>query len=185
MNVRDVKVNHVELRRRGGYAFDLQDVPCRMVDAGPIKAQRTRADRDQRRPAYGVATGEECHVMPELHELVGEIRHDTFGPTVRCRRDTFKQRSNLSDSHVYFDEMQSRRHALGIRNSSVVSQPSSLSDVRDERCPPLATERKVWIRDPGSGGSTGHGELDGRTTSEFARRPDLAAMSGDDALGDW
>ena len=70
MNVPDVKVNHVELRRRLRDAFDLQDVPRRMVDAARVKAQRTRADRDQRRTAYGVATREECHLMSELHELV-------------------------------------------------------------------------------------------------------------------
>jgi hypothetical protein len=37
--------------------------------------------------------------VPHLHELFGQIRHDTFSAAVKAGRHTLHERRDLSDSH--------------------------------------------------------------------------------------
>ena len=51
-----------------------------------IEPKRPRAGRDQMGPGDGVSTGEQRHVVPEVHQLFGQVRDHSFRSAVETGR---------------------------------------------------------------------------------------------------
>src|ERR1700751_1734505 len=64
-----------------------------------IEPQRLLACRPQRCCSAGVAAGEQRDLVPLMHELFCEIRHDPLSASVKLRRAAIVQGRNLRNSH--------------------------------------------------------------------------------------
>ena len=79
-------VQHGEMRRHIGF------------QRRRIEPDGLIAHRHQCRPCLRLRAREQRHVVPKLHQRVGQVRHDPFGAAVEPGRDRLIQRRDLSDS---------------------------------------------------------------------------------------
>ena len=70
----------------------------RVAQAG-VEAQRLRTHRLQFRTRYGIAAGEQRHVVAHGHQLVGQECHDALGAAIQLRRHGFRERRDLGNAH--------------------------------------------------------------------------------------
>jgi hypothetical protein len=100
MQVIDMKMNDVELRRVMEESFQHDEVVRHLVLTMLIQAQRTRARSDQVRFRLRIAARKERHFVTLSHQFLGEIRHYAFCSSVIFWRHTFIKRRYLSNSHT-------------------------------------------------------------------------------------
>jgi hypothetical protein len=81
----DVEMQHVELARAAAHALEHHQMVGQGILDARIEAQRARRAGDEPRARLGIGAREEGHVVPEAHQLLGEIENHPFGAPIEPR----------------------------------------------------------------------------------------------------
>src|SRR5262249_21759250 len=65
-----------------------------------VEAQRLRPRRLQSARGLRGAAGEQCDVVPERDEFLGQPVHHPLGAAIKLGWNSLRQRSNLRDAHL-------------------------------------------------------------------------------------
>ena len=95
-----MKVQHVELVGALEHTLDHRHVQRIGIADGPVEPQGPRPDGVELGSGHRIAAGEQRHVVPQRHQLLGQPRHDALGAAVELRRGRFGQRGDLCDAHI-------------------------------------------------------------------------------------
>ena len=99
MELVDVKVQHVELRRHLPHLVEHQHVVWNGIAHRWIEPKRLCAARHELCGGDGLPAGEQRDIMALRHQSLGEIADDSFRASVEARRHAFDQGGNLRNSH--------------------------------------------------------------------------------------
>src|SRR5271155_2876303 len=99
MNVVDMRVNQVEVRRLAEYVLHHQDVMRQRIFTLWIEPQGGGTSRHQTRCGDGITAGEQSDIMPQANELFGEPGHNSFSATVQTGWNALVKRRYLCNSH--------------------------------------------------------------------------------------
>jgi hypothetical protein len=94
-----MEVDDVEVVRLPQNRFQGQDLVRHRILAARIEAQSLAADRDQAGAGVRITAREQRHVVSELDQMLGQVRHDPFSTAIEARRHGLLQWSNLRDTH--------------------------------------------------------------------------------------
>ena len=97
VQVIDVKVNHVKVMCHREHFFEHENMVSELVYALLVEPQGPGAARYQSSCGFGVSAGEKSNVVPLVHQLLGEVRNDSFSATVELRRNALVKWGHLCD----------------------------------------------------------------------------------------
>src|ERR1700686_5525892 len=82
----NMKVNHVELVCLSAQLVQHGEMRGEIgLQRARVETDRLIPDRNEIRSRSGISTGEQRHLVTDLDQRVGEMRHDSLGATVESR----------------------------------------------------------------------------------------------------
>src|SRR5437868_9076747 len=98
MEILDMKVNHVELRRHVGDLSEHSIMRGQRIAGTLVQAQSSFTAGDEPCTCDRVAAGEERDIMTLCDEFLRQIGNDSLGAAVTFWRHPFEKRRDLCDS---------------------------------------------------------------------------------------
>ena len=95
----DMEVQNVEILGALADAIEHQHVVGNGIPDARVEPQRLRHAGHEIGRRDRIAAREQCNLMAERHQLLGQVRDDPLGAAIKPWRNAFDQRRDLRDFH--------------------------------------------------------------------------------------
>src|ERR1700746_1339365 len=100
VQVISVKMKNIELLGLLNHQFQHSDVMSgRILDLFALQTQGGPRHGHKSCRCLRIAAGKERDLMTQSYQFLGQVRNNTLCSAIEVRRNTFKERSNLSNFH--------------------------------------------------------------------------------------